>query len=62
MRGREQVLRDGDVEGGVWFASMAQGLIHDIPSVADLVSRIVAEAEQLIAGRLDGMLRPPPSP
>ncbi len=62
VRGREQVLRDGDIDGGVWFASMAQGLIHDIPTVADLVSRIVAEAEQLIADRLDGMLSQQPSP
>lgn len=56
VRGREQVLRDGDVDGGVWFASMAQGLIHDIPTVAELVSRIVAEAEEIIADRLEGML------
>lgn len=56
VRGREQVLRDGDVDGGVWFASMAQGLIHDIPTVAELVARIVAEAEEIIAGRLEGML------
>lgn len=56
VRGREQVLRDGDVDGGVWFASMAQGLIHDIPTVADLVARIVGEAEAIIADRLEGML------
>ena len=62
VRGRERVLRDGDIDGGVWFASMAQGLIHDIPTVADLVSRIVAEAEQLISDRLDGMLTQQPSP
>lgn len=56
VRGRENVLRDGDVDGGVWFASMAQGLIHDIPTVRDLVNGIVAEAEQIISGRLDGMV------
>lgn len=56
VRGRENVLRDGDVDGGVWFASMAQGLIHDIPTVRELVDRIVAEAEGIISGRLDGML------
>lgn len=57
VRGRENVLRDGDVDGGVWFASMAQGLIHDIPTVQELVDTIVAEAEEIIASRLDGMLR-----
>lgn len=57
VRGRENVLRDGDVDGGVWFASMAQGLIHDIPTVRDLVDGIVSEAEQIISGRLDSMIR-----
>lgn len=55
-RGRENVLAEGDVDGGVWFASMAQGLIFDIPTVAELVDRIVAEAELIIAGRLDSMI------
>lgn len=56
VRGRESVLRDGDVDGGVWFASMAQGLIHDIPTVQELVDGIVREAEEIISVRLDGML------
>jgi NADH:quinone reductase (non-electrogenic) len=56
VRGRENVLRDGDVDGGVWFASMAQGLIHDIPTVQELVDGIVREAEEIISSRLDGML------
>ncbi len=56
VRGRENVLRDGDVDGGVWFASMAQGLIHDIPTVHDLVAGIVRDAEEIISSRLDGML------
>jgi hypothetical protein len=34
---------------------MVQGLIHDIPTCAELVSRIVREAEALIAQRLDRM-------
>jgi len=56
VRGRENVLGAGDIDGGVWFASMAQGLIHDIPTVRELVDGIVAEAEQIIGGRLEGML------
>jgi nitronate monooxygenase len=31
-------------------------LIHDIPSCAELVSRIMREAEAIIQGRLDGMI------
>lgn len=56
VRGREEVLAKGEVDGGVWFASMAQGLIHDIPTVAELVSGIMAEAHEIIKGRLDPML------
>ena len=33
------------------------GLIHDIPTVGELVSRIVTEAEDIITGRLAGMVR-----
>lgn len=56
VRGREEVLAKGEIDGGVWFASMAQGLIHDIPTVRELVDGIMAEAHQIIAGRLDSMI------
>ena len=46
----------GDTEIGIWSAGMVQGLIHDIPTVKELVERIVHEAEQIIRGRLEGML------
>ena len=46
-RGRV-VFETGDVEHGIWSAGMVQGLIHDIPSVEELVGRIVREAEQII--------------
>lgn len=54
-RGRT-VYELGDPEAGIWYAGMAQGLIHDIPSVAELVSRIVAEAEAVVTGRLRRMV------
>src|SRR4051794_5743187 len=47
-RGRK-VFEDGDPDFGIWTAGLCQGLIHDIPSVADVVERIVREAEELIA-------------
>jgi NADH:quinone reductase (non-electrogenic) len=47
---------DGDMDAGAWSCGMVVGLIHDIPSVADLINRIVAEAEQLIRDRLVGLL------
>ena len=55
-RGRKAVLQDGDVDGGVWTASMAQGLVYDIPTVSDLVSRIVHDAEIIISERLTATL------
>ncbi|MEI7931695.1 MAG: nitronate monooxygenase family protein, partial [Alphaproteobacteria bacterium] len=54
-RGR-LVYEQGDVDIGVWSAGQIQGLIHDIPTCAELVSRIVAEAEAIIRDRLDAML------
>lgn len=51
-RGRVNVMEDGDVDGGVWTAGMCQGLIHDIPTTAELVANIVGEAEGIIRGRL----------
>ena len=54
-RGREG-LESGDIDHGVWTAGMVQGLIHDVPTVRELVDRIVSEAETLIRGRLAGML------
>lgn len=54
QRGRV-VYETGDPEFGIWSAGMVQGLIHDIPTCAELVSRIVREAEELIAARLNKM-------
>ena len=54
-RGRD-ALANGDTDGGIWSAGMVQGLIHDVPTVKDLVDRIVAEAEALIRNRLAGMV------
>jgi NAD(P)H-dependent flavin oxidoreductase YrpB (nitropropane dioxygenase family) len=54
-RGRK-VYENGDPDYGVWSAGMIQGLIHDVPTVHELVERIVREAEEIIRGRLEGML------
>jgi nitronate monooxygenase len=50
-RGRD-ALANGDTDGGIWSAGMIQGLIHDIPTVKELVERIVSEAETIIHARL----------
>jgi NADH:quinone reductase (non-electrogenic) len=54
-RGRT-VFETGDLEAGIWTAGMVQGLIHDVPSVAVLVHRIVEEATSIITGRLAGLV------
>lgn len=49
-RGRLEVLDRGDVDGGLWWASQAQGLIDDVVSCEELVTRIVREAGDVVAG------------
>jgi nitronate monooxygenase len=51
VKGRH-VLEAGELDYGIWSAGMVQGLIHDVPSVEELVLRIVREAEQIIEHRL----------
>jgi NAD(P)H-dependent flavin oxidoreductase YrpB (nitropropane dioxygenase family) len=53
-KGRK-VYEEGDIEYGVWSAGMVVGLIKDIPTCAELVHRIVAEAEGIITARLANM-------
>ncbi|WP_346772852.1 nitronate monooxygenase family protein [Rhodococcus sp. 14C212] len=51
-RGRAAVLRDGDMEGGMWWAGQSQGLIDDVRSCSEVVSSIVDDAERIITGHL----------
>ena len=52
----KELLRTGDLSKGVFWAGMVQGLIHDIPTCQELISRIVADAESIISSRLTGMM------
>ncbi len=52
-------LRDGDPEAGIWSAGLCQGLIHDVPTCGELVDRMMSEAEEIITGRLAGLLNAP---
>jgi NAD(P)H-dependent flavin oxidoreductase YrpB (nitropropane dioxygenase family) len=52
----KKVITDGNLEDGIWWAGMVMGLIHDIPTVEELIERIVNEAEQLIKERLAKLL------
>jgi NAD(P)H-dependent flavin oxidoreductase YrpB (nitropropane dioxygenase family) len=57
-RGAE-VYETGDPEHGIWWAGMVQGLIHDVPTVGELVERTMDEARGLIRERLGGSLATP---
>ena len=54
-RGRE-LLETGDLDAGLVWAGQSQGLIHDIPSVAELIARIVGDARRIIAQDLRALL------
>ena len=51
-----KVMIDGDMDAGAWSCGMVVGLIHDIPTVKELIDRIMADAERLIRKRLVGFL------
>lgn len=44
----KRVYEDGDLEAGIWTAGMVQGLIHDIAPAGEIVTRTVAEAENIL--------------
>ena len=52
-----KVMQQGQLEAGAWSCGMVAGLIHDIPTVAELMARIMREADSLITQRLAGFLR-----
>src|ERR1700723_3241072 len=52
----KMVYATGDADEGIWSAGQVQGLIHDIPSCAELVSRIMRDAEAIIQSRFEGMM------
>jgi nitronate monooxygenase len=51
-----KVMVDGDMDAGAWSCGMVVGLINDVPSVKELIDRIMTEADQLIRERLTGLL------
>jgi NAD(P)H-dependent flavin oxidoreductase YrpB (nitropropane dioxygenase family) len=47
-----KIMLEGSMDAGAWSCGMVAGLIHDIPTVKELIDRIMAEAEALIVQRL----------
>ncbi|WP_281388105.1 NAD(P)H-dependent flavin oxidoreductase [Qipengyuania soli] len=51
-----RIMMEGDMDAGAWSCGMVAGLIHDIPTCKELIDRIMSEAEEIIRGRLTGLL------
>jgi nitronate monooxygenase len=55
-------LETGDLDAGLIWAGQIQGLIHDIPTCQELITRIVDDATAIIQNRLAGLLTPELAP
>jgi NADH:quinone reductase (non-electrogenic) len=51
-----KVMQQGAMDSGAWSCGMVAGLIRDVPTVKELVDRIMAQAENIITQRLSRML------
>jgi NADH:quinone reductase (non-electrogenic) len=51
-----KIMIDGAMDAGVWSCGMVAGLIHDVPTVKELIDRIMREAHTIISQRMGAML------
>ncbi|OAO02047.1 NAD(P)H-dependent flavin oxidoreductase [Parasphingorhabdus sp.] len=51
-----KIMLEGDMDVGAWSCGMVAGLINDIPTCQVLIDRIMAEADEIINGRLKGFM------
>jgi len=51
-----RIMKQGDMDAGAWSCGMVVGLIHDVPTVQELIDRIMREAEEIIGRRLAGLM------
>ena len=51
-----RVMQEGDLDAGGWSCGMVAGLVHDIPTVKELIDRIMREADELIHQRLASLI------
>ncbi len=47
-----KVMQDGQVDEGVWSCGMVAGLINDLPTVNQLIEKIMRQADSIIVDRL----------
>ena len=51
-----RIMQEGAMDAGAWSCGMVAGLVHDIPTVRELIDRIMSEAEAIICTRLAGFV------
>jgi nitronate monooxygenase len=51
-----RIMLEGEMDAGAWSCGMVAGLIRDVPTVKELIDRIMAEAEGLVRQRLAEMV------
>jgi NAD(P)H-dependent flavin oxidoreductase YrpB (nitropropane dioxygenase family) len=51
-----RIMRNGELDAGAWSCGMVAGLVHDIPTVRELIDRIIREAHDIVSGRLTPLL------
>ena len=49
-------MKSGELDNGIWTAGLVIGLINDIPTCEELLSRMVADAEEIIKSRLESFI------
>ncbi|MHB2266322.1 NAD(P)H-dependent flavin oxidoreductase [Aliihoeflea sp. 2WW] len=47
-----KIMQNGLMDAGAWSCGMVAGLIHDVPSVKQLIDRIMSDAEVIISDQL----------
>ena len=47
-----KIMVEGQMDAGAWSCGQVAGLIHDIPTVKELIDRMMAEAHEIIGQRL----------
>ena len=52
-----RIMKDGEMDAGAWSCGMVAGLINDMPTVKELIDRIMSEAERIIGKRLNGFMQ-----
>ena len=47
-----EIMLNGKMDSGVWSCGLVTGLINDVPTVKELIDRIISQAKYLINQRL----------